>query len=247
MPLYIVSLRIGDPDDITLRAIKTIENSDFVICEEFKNGRKLLKKLQLEKELFSLNEHNEDTDSEPIIQKLLFGASAALFSDCGTPLFADPGTHLVARCVEMGIDVIPVPGASSLLAALVVCGFPIKQFHYAGFLSRNSEERKKEIRELSKINCAIVIYDTPYRLKSLLEDLRSELQPPRSITVAISLTQQNEQVLRGSIPEVLKQLGEKPSKREFVLIVSPLQSIIKSKKHVKNRKRSGKMHHRKRR
>ncbi len=232
MSLSIVSLPIGNPDDITLRAINVIKEADFVICEEFKNGRKILKKLDIEKDLYSLNEHNEQSESDPIIQNLLLGKKAALFSDCGTPLFADPGTHLVNRCVELGIRVVPVPGASSLLAALVVAGISIKQFYFAGFLARKSEERKREINKLAQFNCPVIIYDTPYRLKALLSDLQTELSVNRQIIIAFSLTQPQEKVVRGSVSEISKKLGNKPPKQEFVLILCPVQSKKKSKKHV---------------
>ncbi|MBU2512828.1 16S rRNA (cytidine(1402)-2'-O)-methyltransferase [bacterium] len=232
MSLFIVSLPIGNPEDITLRAISVIKEADFIICEEFKNGRIILKSLNIEKDLYCLNEHNEQSESDPIIQKLLHGQKAALFSDCGTPLFADPGTHLVNRCVELGIRVVPVPGASSILAALVVAGIPIKQFYFAGFLSRKSDERKKEISTLAQFTCPIIIYDTPYRLKALLSDLQTELSPTRQIIIAFSLTQPQEKVVRGSIAEISKELGNKPPKQEFVLILCPLQSKKKSKKYV---------------
>ena len=240
MSLYIVSIPIGNPDDITLRAIKTFENVDFLICEELKNGRKLMKSLQLNKELYCINEHNESTEVESIIQHLLKGKKAALFSDCGTPLFADPGTLLVKRCHEMGLKVIPIPGASSLLAALAIAGIPINQFHYAGFLPRKSEERRAEIRKLSTLNCAVIIYDTPYRLSALFKDLAAELPPARQVFLALSLTKPDEKVIYGSIKDVSLQLGDKPPKKEFVLILEPPIIRKKSKKYDKSKRKKGK-------
>jgi 16S rRNA (cytidine1402-2'-O)-methyltransferase len=236
MTLYIVSIPIGHPDDITLRAIKTFENVDFLICEEFKNGRKLLKQLNIEKELFNLNEHNEESDTEEIIQELLKGKTAALFSDCGTPLFADPGNLLVKRCLETGIKVIPVPGASSLMAALVVAGVQLDQFYYAGFLPRNSTERRKEIRYLQSLKCPVVVYDAPYRLNALMADIKAELPAHRQLTLSLSLTKPDEKVLFGTTSDLMKMLGPTPPKKEFVLILHP-QIPKKSKKHVKTRKR----------
>ncbi|MCG8339002.1 MAG: 16S rRNA (cytidine(1402)-2'-O)-methyltransferase [Proteobacteria bacterium] len=236
MALYIVSVPIGHPGDITLRAVKTFEDADFLICEEFKNGRKLLKQLNIEKELFNLNEHNEETGTEEIIQELLKGKKAALFSDCGTPLFADPGSLLVKRCHETGIKVIPIPGASSLMAALVVAGVRLDQFHYAGFLPRNTSDRRKEIRNLLGFNCPVIIYDAPYRLSALITDLKAELPGVRQVTLALSLTKPDEKVLFGTMGDLVKMLGPKPPKKEFVMILHP-QILKKSKKHVKTRKR----------
>ena len=237
MSLSVVSIPIGHPDDITLRAIKTLESADILICEEFKNGRKLMKQLQLDQELYCINEHNEATEVETIIQLLLKGKTAALFSDCGTPLFADPGTTLVKRCHEMGLRVTPVPGASSLMAALAIAGVPTKQFYYAGFLSRKSDVRRSEIRKFSTLDCAVVIYDTPYRLAALLKDLLTELPSARQVFLAISLTKPDEKLIYGSIKEVCLQLGDHPPKKEFVLILEPGLHRKKSKKYDKTRRK----------
>ena len=185
MPLYIVSVPIGNPDDITLRAIKTLQSVDFVVCEEIKIGRKLLKQLNIEKPLYHINEHDEKESSDEIMQLLLKNQSAAYFSDAGTPLFADPGTYLVNRCHEFGLQVIPVPGASSLTAALAVAGIDIKKFYYAGFLPRVTEERRSAIRKLKQFDCPIIIYDTPYRLRSLLDDIKLEFFPNTQVTLLL--------------------------------------------------------------
>ena len=230
MPLFIVSTPIGNPDDITLRAIDTFRKVDFLICEEIKVGRKLLKRLEIDKELYNLNEHNESEESEMILRLLLKGKSGAIFSDCGTPLFADPGTKLVRRCHETGVQVIPVPGASSLLAALAVAGVDTNRFYYAGFLSRKSNERRKDIRKLKMFQCPVIILDTPYRLRALLLDLKSEITAGRHIILLLSLTKPDEKIISGSVSDVLKQLGENPPKKEFVLILNPMFSLKKNRK-----------------
>ena len=237
MSLFVVSIPIGNPDDITLRALNTLRDVDFLICEELKTGRGLLKKLDIQKELFSLNEHNETEASDEIIQHLRDGTSFALFSDAGTPVFADPGAHLIQRCHENHIQVIPVPGASSLLAALSVSGLAFKQFYYAGFLSRKSELRVKEIEKLNTFKCPVVIYDTPYRLIALLTDLKKVIGATRSIVLLLSLTKPDEEILRGSVDTILLQLSSDKRKREFVLILDTAVSAKKSKKRVKTRRR----------
>jgi 16S rRNA (cytidine1402-2'-O)-methyltransferase len=242
MSLYIVSVPIGNPDDITLRAIKTLQTVDFFICVDLKIGRKLLKQLNIEKPLYQINEHDEKESSDEIMQLLFKNQSAAYFSDAGTPLFADPGTYLVNRCHEFGLRVIPVPGASSLTAALAVAGIDIKQFYYAGFLPRVPEERRLAIRKLKHFSCPIIIYDTPYRLRSLLDDLKLELSARTQATLLLSLTQPAETIIKGSLDSIIIDVNANYSKREFVLIVEPPQSslTVNSKKDSCKRKRQKK-------
>lgn len=238
MPLYVVAVPIGHPDDITHRAVKTLGEVDFLICEELKPARRLLKTLGIQKELYQINEHNEQDDTEEIIALLKENQSAALFSDCGTPLFADPGTFLLKRCHETNVKIVPVPGASSLTAALSVAGVDTKQFYYAGFLSRNSEERRKAIQKLNHLPCTIVIYDTPYRLLALLEDLQKELNNNRQLTILFSLTQSQEKIWKGPVGALIEKFKQNPIKQEFVLIIDPVP--VKKKKpakKIKTRKR----------
>ena len=221
MSLFIVSTPIGNPDDITLRAIKTLQSVDFVVCEEAKIGRKLLNQLRIEKPLYQINEHNEEESTDEIMQLLLRNQSAAYFSDAGTPLFADPGTYLVNRCHEVGIQVIPVPGASSLTAALAVAGIDIRQFYYAGFLPRVPTERRSALRKLKQFTCPVIIYDTPYRLRPLLDDIKTELSPVVRATLLLALTQPEETILKGSVADIISQVNANYLKREFVLIIEP--------------------------
>ncbi|MBU2645747.1 16S rRNA (cytidine(1402)-2'-O)-methyltransferase [bacterium] len=219
MPLYIVSVPIGNPDDITLRAVKTLQAVDFVICEEIKIGRKLLKQLDIEKPLVYINEHDEIESSDAVIQRLLKNQSAAYFSDAGTPLFADPGTYLVKRCHDLGIRVVPVPGASSLTAALAVAGVDIRQFYFAGFLPRVSIERRAALRNLKQFHCPVILYDTPYRLLTLLADIHLEFSPDTQIVLLLALTQPDERILKGTIADIISTVKKNYSKREFVLII----------------------------
>ena len=238
MPLYVVAVPIGHPDDITHRAIKTLSEVDFLICEELKPARKMLKALGIQQELYQINEHNEKDDTEEIIALLKENKSAALFSDCGTPLFADPGTFLIKRCHESGIKISPIPGASSLTAALSVAGVETKQFYYAGSLPRNSDDRRKEIQKLNRMGCTIVIYDTPYRLLALLEDIQKELSSQRQLTILFSLTQLQEKIWKGPPGALIKKFKQNPLKQEFVLIVDPVPVKIKKPvKSIKTRKR----------
>jgi len=218
--LYIVSTPIGNYEDITLRALNILKEVDFIICEEFKEARRLLSKYSIEKELFSLNEHNEEESSREILKKIKEGKSAALISDCGTPLFSDPGTQLVQMCIDAKIDVVPIPGASSIMSALVGSGFKLDKFYFAGWLSPKSEIRKKELLRLKNVREIIVLMETPYRLKAILADISKIFGEKTNLVVAFDLTLPNEQFFRGTAAYILKIAEEKNLKGEFVLLIN---------------------------
>lgn len=217
--LFIVSTPIGNYDDITLRAINILKEADFIICEEFKEARRLLSHFKIEKELFSLNEHNEDEASEEILRKIKENKSAALISDCGTPLFSDPGKKLVQLCIENNFEVVPIPGPSSIMAALVGSGFSLDKFYYAGWLSPKSDIRKNELHRLKSIKEIIVLMETPYRLKAILTDIVKVLGSNTRLVVGFDLTLPTEKFLRGISADILKIVETKNLKGEFVIII----------------------------
>jgi len=217
--LYIVSTPIGNYDDITLRALKTLKEVDFIICEEFKEARRLLAHYEIKKELFNLNEHNEKEVINDLLLKLINGESAALISDCGTPLFSDPGHLFVDVLISQNIDVIPVPGVSSLLSALIGSNFDFEKFYYYGWLSPKKDIRRQQLFKLKSIKEVIVLMDTPYRLKSLMFDIVKMLGNNIPVVVAFELTMKGEKFYRGTAVNILKQVEAKNLKGEFVLIV----------------------------
>jgi len=221
MPLYVVATPIGNWDDLSVRAARCLAGADLVVCEEAKPAKALLKHLQLFKELVCLNEHSEPTglaqELVPLVQE---GKSLVLISDCGTPLFADPGHSLVKACLDAGLPVIPLPGPSSLMTALSVSGLQFHEFYYAGFLPRKAEERKKALSRLAQFACPVALLEAPYRLQALLEDVKESL-PQRRLVLALALTQPDEAILRGTAGQLLKQLGTEKVKSEFVLILQP--------------------------
>jgi 16S rRNA (cytidine1402-2'-O)-methyltransferase len=217
--LFLVSVPIGNYDDITLRALKILRDVDFIICEEYKEGRRLLAQYKIEKELIALNEHNEKEIVNDILLKILNGNNAALISDCGTPLFSDPGHLLVDLCISQKINVVPVPGASSLLPALVGSGLDFEKFFYYGWLSPKKDIRRQELFKLKFMKNIIVFLDTPYRLKSLLADVVKMLGKNIPIVLAFELTKKDERFYRGTAEEILKLAEQKNLKGEFVLLV----------------------------
>ncbi|OYV87954.1 MAG: 16S rRNA (cytidine(1402)-2'-O)-methyltransferase [Ignavibacteriae bacterium 37-53-5] len=217
--LYLVSTPIGNYDDITLRALNVLKGVDFIICEEFKTGNRLLRYYGFEKPLEALNEHNEASDAEVTVDRIKAGADAALISDAGTPVLADPGAKLVHIALKKGVRVVPVPGASSLLSALVVCDFDISSFHYAGFLPRKKEERVPALKRLSSLDCVTIIMEAPYRFKPVIEDCLASFGRNRRAVVAVDMTMPSEQVIRGTLGEINKKFDDAPFKAEFVMVI----------------------------
>lgn len=215
--LYIVATPIGNPRDITLRALDVLQEVDAVICEEYREGSTLLNKLVVSKEIIELNEHNESEVTPQLTLRLHQNQSLALISDCGTPVFADPGATLIHRLVEEGIQVVPIPGPSSLMATLSVMDFKLDRFIYAGFLPRDREERKKALKHLRATRFPIVLMDAPYRLGPLLGDLEAVYGGTTAITLAMDITLPTEQIFRGTLTEAIKRLAGRKS--EFVIIV----------------------------
>lgn len=217
--LYIVSTPIGNYNDITLRALNVLKEVDFIICEEFKEARRLLSKYKIEKKLVNLNEHNENEASDEILQMILEGKSAALISDCGTPLFSDPGHLLVDLAIQHKIEIVPVPGASSLLAALVGSGLDFEKFYYYGWLSPKKDIRRKQLLDLKRRKETIVLMDTPYRLKTLMTDIVKILGPNIPCVLAFELTKEKEKFYRGNTGNILNHVEKENLKGEFVLIL----------------------------
>jgi len=216
--LFIVATPIGNMGDITYRAVETLQRVNAVICEEYKPGSTLLKKLEITgKELILLNEHNEAEQAAELLPRLFNGESFALISDCGTPVFSDPGAYLIQLASSSGITVSPIPGASSLMAALSLLDAKISNFVFAGFLPRDPDQRRRELTRYRGYRMPVVVMDTPYRLAALLEDVVRIFGRNQWVMVAFDLTLPGEQVFRGEAGDVAKQIGAK--KGEFMLVI----------------------------
>lgn len=217
--LYLVATPIGNYDDMTIRALNTLRAADLVIYEERREGDRLLRHFGIEKPVETLNEHNEAAASHNILQHLRTGKNVALVSDCGTPVFSDPGQLLVGKAIEAGIRVVPVPGASSLMPALTVSGFPIDQFLFYGWLSPKKERRRAELRQLQQEGRTIVLMDTPYRLVPLVRDIADVFGAARRMCIAFNLTLPDEQVLYGTPPALHAVCSAKEMKGEYVIVI----------------------------
>jgi len=216
--LYIVATPIGNYRDITLRALDVLRSVDAVICEEYRQGSTLLKKLDIPgKQLLQLNEHNEIDQAAEIVMQLAQGRQYALISDCGTPAFADPGAYLIQKAMEFQVPVVPLPGASSLMALLSVSPLPLEEFYFAGFLPRQADLRQQKIKTLAKMKIPLVLMDTPYRLEKLLAEVKAAFGSQRRVTLAMDLTMESEKILHGTAAEIARQVRGRKS--EFMLII----------------------------
>lgn len=217
--LYLVATPIGNLEDMTLRASRVLREADVIVFEERKEGARLLRELGIEKPVESLNEHNEQAATEIILGYLRAGKDIAVTSDAGTPVFSDPGQMLVERAAAEGIRIVPIPGASSLMPALTVSGFVIDQFLFYGFLSPKRERRITELQQLKREQRTTVLLEAPYRLVQLMRDMAEVFGATRRVCVAFDLTMPDEEVFRGTAPELHQRFAREGRKGEFVVVI----------------------------
>ena len=217
--LYLVATPIGNYDDMTFRALEILKSADLLIYEERREGERLMRHFGIEKPVETLNEHNEAAASHNILQHLRTGRNVALVSDCGTPVFSDPGRVLVEKAIASGIRIVHVPGASSLMPALTVSGFSIDQFLFYGWLSPKKERRRTELRQLQQERRTIVLMDTPYRLVPLLRDIADVFGSSRRMCIAFNLTLPDEQMLYGTPAALCAGCSSQAMKGEYVIVI----------------------------
>jgi 16S rRNA (cytidine1402-2'-O)-methyltransferase len=227
--LFVVSTPIGNKKDITYRAAEVLQNADIVVGEEIKETARLLMNLSLTKPIELLNEHNENEKAIELVEFLKQGKTIALVSDCGTPVFADPGFQLVKLCLSEKLNVTVVPGVTSIMTALVRSGFTTKQFLYAGFLNRIGEDRTDEILQLAKVRKTVILMDTPYRLKILLEAF-ANIIPNREVYIGMNLTMPSETHHYGTFKELYEKFKSEKFKSEYVIVFSGLDNSDKVEK-----------------
>ena len=217
--LYLVATPIGNLEDITLRALRTLRECDLVAAEDTRRTGQLLKHFEISKPLVSCFQHNEARRSELIISKLREGAAIALVTDAGSPGISDPGERVVKAVLDAGFRVEPVPGACALVAALTASGLSSEEFHFVGFLPHKSGQRRKRLEKLREQQGTLVLYESPFRAIKLLEELH-EVMPERQVVLARELTKKFEEFLRGKPSQLLESLKNRSVKGEFVVLVS---------------------------
>ncbi len=217
--LYIVSTPIGNLEDITHRAVRVLAEVDLIACEDTRHTRKLLNHYNIDTPTTSYHEHNERERAPELLNRLQKGSNLALVSDAGTPGISDPGFRIAKLAAENGIPVVPVPGPTALIAALVASGFPSDQFFFGGFLPARSNQRRTRFAEVSSIPATLIFYETPHRITESLKDAR-EMLGERAAVVARELTKLHEEVLRGTLGELAAKFASLDDARgEMVLII----------------------------
>jgi len=216
--LYLVATPIGNLEDITLRALRTLKECDVVAAEDTRRTGQLLKHFGLSKVLLSYFQFNEARRSEEILERLRQGEKVALVTDAGSPGISDPGERVVKAARAAGYRVEPVPGACALVAALTASGLPTDEFHFIGFLPHKSGQRRKQLEALKTFSGTLVLYESPFRLEKLVGEL-SEIYPERQVVLARELTKKFEEFLRGTPRELLAMAKGRSLKGEFVVMV----------------------------
>ncbi len=214
--LYIVATPIGNLEDITLRAIKTLKEVDIVAAEDTRHTLKLLNHLEIAKPLISYHRHNEDVKTDILMQELKHGKQIALVSDAGTPGICDPGEEIIKKCIEEEITVVPIPGACAFVNALICSGLDTKEFSFIGFLPLNKKNRKEKLEEIKNITNTIILYEAPHKMEATLKDLK-EVIGKRKIVLARELTKIHEEYIRENIDSLIEK--SKQLKGEMVLII----------------------------
>lgn len=221
MPLYLVATPVGNLEDITLRALRVLREVDLVACEDTRTTRKLLSHYDLRANTTSYHEHNERRKAPQLARMLEEGKSIALVTEAGTPLMSDPGYHLVQEALKAGTEVVPVPGASSILAAVSASGLPTHRFAFLGFAPRKPGKMRNFLKRYAGFDGSLVLFESPNRIERLLEAVVEVFGPDTPATLCRELTKMHEEIQRASAGELLEGLAGRPVKGEVTLVLSP--------------------------
>jgi 16S rRNA (cytidine1402-2'-O)-methyltransferase len=218
--LYIVSTPIGNLEDITQRALRVLREVDVIACEDTRHTRKLQNHFGIDARTISYHEHNEAVRARELCELLQAGSDVALVSDAGTPLISDPGFRLVNAAIELGIQVVPIPGVTAFVAALSAAGLPSDQFLYAGFLPVRATARRAKLEELAALQFTLIFYEAPHRIAATLKDAQAVLGNRRAV-VARELTKVHEEFVRGTLGELAEAFSDSKKVRgEIVLMIA---------------------------
>lgn len=217
--LYIVSTPIGNMGDMSFRAVEVLSSAALVIAEDTRHSRRLLDHYEISTRCSAYHEHNEARETPRLVKRLRDGDSMALITDAGTPLLSDPGARLVAAAIEAGIDVIPIPGASALLAALVGSGVAGDHFTFFGFLPRKGKDRHRVLTEIMRMSHTSILYESPLRVCDTLKELLEAGAGARTAVVARELTKKFEEFSRGTVADLAVRFEQTPARGEVVILI----------------------------
>lgn len=225
--LYIVATPIGNLSDISIRAVDILKNVDLVLAEDTRHSKKLFAHYEIDTPLKAFHEHNEKDKTEKVINEINAGQSIAMISDAGTPLISDPGYHLVSKAKKAGIDVVPIPGPSALIAAISSSGVASSSFTFFGFLPSKPVARLKLLQSKANLDETIVFYESPKRILSTLKDMLEVFGGSREVCLAKEITKSFETILTDKLPNLIEYLefDSAHQKGEFVVLVSPADKI----------------------
>ena len=217
--LYLVPTPIGNLGDISRRMVDTLSGADFIAAEDTRVTVKLLNHLGIKKPMVTYHRHNCQDMGGVVADRLLAGESCALVTDAGTPAISDPGEELVARCVQMDIPVVSIPGPCALVTALAVSGQPTGRFTFEGFLPMNKKNRRSRLEQLRGEERTLIFYEAPHKLAATLRDLADTLGPDRPVSLCRELTKLHEEVVRTTLEAAAERYRDEPPRGEFVLVV----------------------------
>ena len=217
--IYLVATPIGNLEDITLRALRILKEADLIACEDTRQTQKLLNHFSITTSTISYHEHNEAARAHELVEQAQRGRAIAIVSDAGMPGISDPGYRVVSLALEHGIPVIPVPGASALVASLAASGLPTDSFRFHGFLPAKQGQRRRALEEIGDSSETEVFYEAPHRLAETLQDIVAVLGPSRPVVVAREITKLHEEFLRGRADEISQQLQKKEVRGEITLLI----------------------------
>ena len=226
--LYLVSTPIGNLGDMTHRAVEVLSSAALIIAEDTRHSRRLLDHYKISTPIKSYHEHNEAQETPKLVARLRAGDSIALISDAGTPLISDPGARLVAAALDENLPVVPIPGASAVMAAIVGSGLPLERFTYVGFLPRKGRERSEMIADIVASQSTVVMFEAANRVGTALDALAEGGASERQAVVARELTKQFEEFKRGSVAELAVLYGDVDPKGEVVLVIAGADKSIVS-------------------
>jgi 16S rRNA (cytidine1402-2'-O)-methyltransferase len=236
--LYVVSTPIGNMGDFSFRAVEILKSVSLVLAEDTRHSRHLLDRFDISTPMASYHEHNEAKTTPRLVSRLLGGESLALVSDAGTPLLSDPGARLVRAAIDAGVSVVPIPGPSAALAALVASGLDADRFLFLGFLPRTGRDRRSTLDEIASSRHTVVVYESPNRLADTLAELEGIGAGLRPAVVAREMTKQFEDIRRGTVSELHAYYQERPVRGEVVLVVAGAVDQAASEEDVAERVRS---------
>ncbi|MBI4395345.1 MAG: 16S rRNA (cytidine(1402)-2'-O)-methyltransferase [Candidatus Omnitrophica bacterium] len=217
--LYLVATPIGNLGDITFRAVQTLREVDFVICEDSRRSGMLLKHFEIKKPLRSFHDHSSKSKQESVIHELKEGRRAAYITDAGTPLISDPGFTLVRDALEAGIRIESIPGPSAFVNALVISGLPTHSFAFIGYLPQKEKARRDALHELQDEPRTLIFYESPYRLLRTLEDMR-DIFGDREASVSREMTKKFEETVRGNLSEISAYFEKRKILGEWVIVIA---------------------------